>query len=173
MTYSYEFNRSVEELVKEDIESHQKNRKIFEELNAELVAEGKKTPEEAARGITTLKEVESELGENVRKLITLNDDGTLRYIDYYIDDGQGGCYQIMVYQPYNEDLEAVMLSTKIVIEQGNDMIMPYTSSALTVVRSKGSSAILYFILIKQAKKLSKIIKRCKIKLRHQEEGLKI
>ena len=79
----------------------------------------------------------------------------------------------MVYQPYNEDLEAVMLSTKIVIEQGNDMIMPYTSSALTVVKSKGSSAILYFILIKQAKKLSKIIKRCKIKLRHQEEGLKI
>lgn len=125
LTYCHEFNRSVEELIKEDIESHQKNRKIFEELNAELVAEGKKTPEEAARGITTLEEVESKLGENVRKLITLNDDGTLRYIDYYVDDGQGGCYQIMVYQPYNEDLEAVMLSTKIVIEQGNDTIMPY------------------------------------------------
>lgn len=51
--------------------------------------------------------------------------------------------------------------------------MSYASFALTVVSSKGSSAILYFILIKQAKKLSKIIKRCKIKLRHQEEGLKI
>lgn len=148
MTYSYEFNRSVEELVKEDIESHQKNRKIFEELNAELVAEGKKTLEEAARGITTLEEVESELGENVRKLTTLNDDGTLRYIDYYVDDGQGGCYQIMVYQPYNKDLEAVMLSTKIVIEQGNDTIMPYTSSALTVVKSKGEQCNFVFYLNK-------------------------
>ena len=118
--YSYHIDESSELLIEQSIKSKEEENVMIKEIIEEMIEEEEDAEEVTflASGITTETEVPTDLEVPSRKVVETSDvSGEIRYITYYIEDGQGGCYKVFIYQPYLEVLDQILQSIKVVYEE--------------------------------------------------------
>lgn len=118
--YRYHIDESSELLIEQSIKHKEKQKVMIKEIIEEMIEEEEDAEKVAllASGITTETEVPTDLEVPSRKLVeTFDVSGEISHITYYIEDGQGGCYEVFIYQPYLEALEQIIKSIKVMYEE--------------------------------------------------------
>lgn len=119
--YSYHIDESSELLIEQSIQSKEEQKIMIKEM-----IEEEEDAEKAAlfaSGITTEIEEPTDLEVPSRKVVeTFDVSGEISHVTYYIEDGQGGCYEVFIYQPHLEALQQIIKSIKVVYEE--DEIIP-------------------------------------------------
>ena len=115
-SYSYHIDESSELLIEQSIKSKEKQKVMIKEMIEE--EEDAEKSALFASSITTETEVPTDLEVPSRKVVeTFDVSGENSHVTYYIEDGQGGCYEVFIYQPYLEALQDILKSIKVVYDE--------------------------------------------------------
>lgn len=115
-SYSYHIDESSELLIEQSIKSKEKQKVMIKEMIEE--EEDAEKLALFASSITTETEVPTDLEVPSRKVVeTFDVSGENSHVTYYIEDGQGGCYEVFIYQPYLEALQDILKSIKVVYDE--------------------------------------------------------